>query len=319
MAGAKSRILIVGAAVTAMVLLIGPVFGLEMKLAGAVLGDTPEEVLASPIFGTPDGIFTPGNSFNSTKVPLGETPPWAVAVQMEQISPTQVEWVYNRDPASVGLVITGEGINAHVTDVIASMWRNFGGSSVAETSKGIVLGSEFAAMLERYGWPNRLQIIAEAGVTQTQQRAAVGAAAGARSLTGGLRLGGGVRMGGRRAAESGATAAPRPGMGMFGAGPMQAGTSLAPRPAGAGLRLNLGGRGLGAATRGPGPLPSVGTMIGPAVPTLRTGPSGPPNSLEAAVGQTAGMTFTKSCIASYPSVDFVVYRMKVFRIHIYGR
>jgi len=319
MAGAKSRILIVVAAVAALMLLIAPAYSLEMKLAGAVLGDTPEEILTSAIFGTPDGIFTPGNTFNSTKAATGETPPWAVAVQMEQISADQVEWVYNRDPASVGLVITGAGINAHVTDVVASMWRNFDGSSVAETSKGIVLGTSFSDMLERYGWPNRLQIIAEAGVTQTQQRPVAGAAGGARPLGAFGGLSGGFSLGGRRpTGATRSTAAPRPGMGTFGAGPRQTGTSLAPRPASGGLRLNLGGGGFGAARRGPGPLPSVGT-VGPAVPALRAGPTGPPNSLEAAVGQTPGVTFTRSCIASYPSVDFVVYRMKVFRIHIYGR
>jgi hypothetical protein len=317
MAGAKSRIAIITAALAALMILMAPAFALELELANARIGDTPEEILASPYFGTPDGVFTPGNAFNSTKAMLGQVPPWAMAVQMDQIGAGQVEWVYNREPASIGIVMTGEGINAHVTDIVVSMWKTFGGSDMGQTSKGILLGSEFADMLERYGWPNRLQVIAEAGVTQTQQaRTATG---GARAA-GALPLAGGVRLGGRRPTSAG-TAAPRPGGGAFGAGPAQLGTSLAPRPAGgagAGLRISLGGRRAIPTSAGPGPLPNVGGAA-PATPMLRAAPAGPPNSLEAAVGQTAGMTFTRSCIASYPSVDFVVYRMRVFRIHVYGR
>jgi hypothetical protein len=153
---------------------------LELKLASASLGDTPEEILASPNYGSPDGIFTPGNIFNSVKAQPGTQPPWALAVRMEQVNEGQVEWVYNRDPVSIGVVFTGEGINAHVTDVTVSLWRTFDASSrVALTSKGARIGSTFSDVLERYGWPNRLQIIAEAGQTQTQNpaRPAIGAAA----------------------------------------------------------------------------------------------------------------------------------------------
>jgi hypothetical protein len=69
-----------------------------------------------------------------------------------------------------------------------------------------------------------------------------------------------------------------------------------------------------------GPLPNVG--VSPAVPALPgapAAPGGPITSTTADVAQMPSVTFTKSCIMSYPSVDFLIYRMRVFRIHIYGR
>ena len=62
-----------------------------------------------------------------------------------------------------------------------------------------------------------------------------------------------------------------------------------------------------AAPAGPGPLPPVG---GPLPPTYST---------TAEAGPAGSLTFTKSCVMSYPAVDFVIYRMQVFRIHVYGR
>jgi len=284
-----------------------PAWCLEMKLAGASLGDTPEEILASPNYGPPDGVYAPGNIFNSVKAQPGELPPWALAVRMEQISPGQVEWVYNRDPASVGIVLTGEGINAHVTDIIVSLWRTFDASSrMAQTSKGARIGSTFSDVLERYGWPNRLQIIAEAGQTQATPRPALGGpatatGAGPRTFRpGGLR----IAMGGRRTGGGGGLAPSSPGP----AGPAPGGFAFG--------GLGGGGRRLS----GLGPLPSVGLGAAvPALPGASAAAGGPITSFTADVGQTPSVTFTKSCVASYPSVDFLIYRMKVFRIHVYGR
>jgi hypothetical protein len=62
-----------------------------------------------------------------------------------------------------------------------------------------------------------------------------------------------------------------------------------------------------AAPAGPGPLPPVG------------GPPQPTYSTTAEAGPAGSLAFTKSCVMSYPAVDFLVYRMQVFRIHVYGR
>ena len=78
------------------------------------------------------------------------------------------------------------------------------------------------------------------------------------------------------------------------------------------LRFGLGGEESPAAAApvqlvGPGPLPPVG------------GPPPPAYSTTAEAGPAGSLTFTKSCVMSYPAVDFVIYRMQVFRIHVYGR
>jgi hypothetical protein len=302
MAVVRTRVLILVTAVAAAAALFAaPGWCVELRLAGVAIGDTPEEVLASPSFGTPDGVFSPDNVFNSAKAALGETPPWAVAVKMAQLAPEQVEWVYDRSPVSVGIVITGEGINAHVTDITVSMWLNFDPSKLAQTAKGVQLGTSFADVLQRYGWPNRIQIIAEAG----QMEAAAGGTARPAALG---RLGGLGVPRPSAATSPAALALPRPTVGSWGVRPR-------PTAPGGGFRLALGRR-LGAQGAGVQPLPSVGPGI--RVPGAAAA-AGPANTAIAAVGQTPNVTFTKSCIISYPSVDFVIYRMKVFRIHVYGR
>jgi hypothetical protein len=300
----KRRFLILLVVAGTFALLAAPALGLETKIAGVSLGDTPEELLSSAILGTPDGIFTPGGVFNAVKSMPGETPPWAIAVQMEQLQPDQVEWVYNRDPVTVGIVITGEGINAHVSDIIVSEWRNFEPNNIGQTTKGIRLGSSFADVLAGYGWPNRLQIISEGGSTQqTPTRQAVGAPGAAAA---GARTPSVIRFGFGRSGMSAASAAttPPPALPSVGSWGVTSPAPIAPR-----VNPNYGAAPAGG---GPGPLPAVG-VASPFAPV------GPGYTTTAAMGETPEVTFTKSCILSYPSVDFVVYRMRVFRIHIYGR
>ena len=268
MAVARGRalILLVTAAAVVVAAFAAPAWCSESRLAGAAIGDTPEELLASGRLGTPDGVFSPGNVFNPTRGMPGGTPPWALAVMMEQLASDQVQWVYNRDPVAVGFLIAGQGINAHVTDISVSMWRNFYPSKLAKTAKGTELGAGFAEVLGRYGWPNRIQVIGESGQTQ----------AATPQLSGG------------------------PG-----------------GPGGGAGRAIVGGRPwTGGTFTGIQPLPNVG----PGVPVpAAVAPARAVNTAVAPVGETSAITFTKSCIMSYPSVDFVIYRMKVFRIHIYGR
>lgn len=243
----------------------------ESQLAGVSLGDTPEEVLADPGYGPPDAMFTPGNVFNDLKAPGRPMPVWARAVQMAGVDADQVQWLYNRDPAAVGLLMTGTGINARVTNIVVSMWKRFEPSKIAETTEGIRLGDTFADVLETYGWPNRMEITSEAGA------------------------GAGARAGTARPTVPGAEAR-RP---------------LLLRRGEEEEEEELGLR--GAVRRAPGPLPRVGPA-----PAQTPKPTGPVTAATAA-GPGGPVTFTKSCILSYPTVDFVIYRMTVFRIHIYGR
>jgi hypothetical protein len=263
MGRARTQQVVVVAVVVALVAaLSSPALCLETKLAGVSLGDTPDDLLSSPSFGTPDAMFAPGNAFSFIGTREFEMPVWATAVRMAAVGGDQIQWIYNRDPAVIGLLMTGSGIDAHVTNIVVSQWRTFASSKVAETEKGIRIGDTFADVLRTYGWPNRMDIINETGRRITPATPA----AGAPSAPGGAISGGG----GRGSEEDG----------------------------------------------GPGALPPVGPAFGfvpagaaPADALTATANAGP-----------AGMVgFTKSCILSYPSVDFVLYRMRVFRIHIYGR
>jgi len=259
------------AATVALAALATPGLCLETQLAGISLGDTPEELLAAPAYGPPDAMFTPGNVFNDLKVPGRPMPVWALAVRMAGVNADQVQWLYNRDPVAIGLLMTGTGINARVTNIVVSMWKRFGPSKIAETTKGIRLGDTFADVLETYGWPNRLEIISEGGAGATARPGAARAAAPGGAAPRSLRIG-------RRDEDE------------------------------------QEGRGLSLSARRPGPLPRVGPA-----PAVMPKPTGPVMSRTAAAGPAGNVTFTKSCIISYPTVDFVIYRMTVFRVHIYGR
>jgi hypothetical protein len=258
------RLTLIAAGALLLAALAAPGWCIETQLAGVTLGDTPEDLMTSPSFGPPDVMLTSGNQINFIKVRGTGLPLWVPAVRMDGLRGDQLQWVYNSDPVVIGVVITGRGINARVTDIVVSQWRNFKASKAAETEKGIRLGDTFADVLETYGWPNRMQVISEAGMAAAP--AGAPAAPGAPAMA----------------------AAP---MGLMLPGAMETAEEGPPMMAPA----------------GPGPLPPVG------VPTPGT-PAGPANTATA-----SGMTFSKACVLSYPSVDFLLYRMQVFRIHIYGR
>ncbi len=140
-------------------LLAGPAFA-ESQLAGFRIGMSPAAIQAQ--LGEPHGRFLPGGTY----LPMGTpVPPWAYAVQAEQLMPDQWEWVYNRPPYSVGLIVTGNGPLAAVTNIIVALWSTDKPSPKAppiRSERGIVLGSStFGRVLQAYGYPALLTVLQE--------------------------------------------------------------------------------------------------------------------------------------------------------------
>jgi hypothetical protein len=82
----------------------------------------------------------------------------ADVVRVARLGRLQVEWIYGlgrRDKdlpeVSLGVVITGQGPDAVVSDIIAASLT--GASALAVTGKGIRLGDPFSSVLGRYGFP----------------------------------------------------------------------------------------------------------------------------------------------------------------------
>jgi hypothetical protein len=151
----------------------------ERQLGGIQIGDSPLALMQSRQFGPPDGMYTTGGVFNKlSQAALADTrepPPWAYAVRTEALLPNQVEWVYNKDPLAYGLVITGQGAEATVTNIIISMWRIFAPSNQVRTERGIRLGDTLASVLAEYQYPSLLMVLQESPIAGGAL--AVGAAA----------------------------------------------------------------------------------------------------------------------------------------------
>jgi hypothetical protein len=140
----------------------------EGALAGMRVGDPPRRLLDSPIYGPPDAILSSSGILNPTK-PLPVTgvgapganglPAWAFAVRFQGLAANQVEWIYNRDPVAIGFVLTGEGLDAQVTNIAVAYWRQLKSSNLATTAKDIRLGDSFAKVLLRYGFPRSLVVL----------------------------------------------------------------------------------------------------------------------------------------------------------------
>jgi len=140
----------------------------EKQLGGIRLGDSPLNLMQSRIYGPPDGMYTSGGVFNKLSLQamqeVTDPIPWAFAVRTEMLQPNQVEWVYNRPPLSVGVVITGLGVEATITNVIFSMWQTDRPSNEVRTERGVRLGSTFREVVTGYGFPGMLTVLQETPV-----------------------------------------------------------------------------------------------------------------------------------------------------------
>lgn len=144
----------------------------EGTLGGVRLDSPPSALLRTSTYGNPDGVIASGGVFNTLKVlgpeevGQGGLPHWAYAIRMDGLDASQVIWAYNRPPAAIGFLITGEGADAHVNGIVASLWKKLTTSSIVETKKGIRLGDSFTKVLLKYGFPQTLAVMSAPIVQQ---------------------------------------------------------------------------------------------------------------------------------------------------------
>jgi hypothetical protein len=245
--GAFAALLVwlVGSAVT-------PAGAVEDGLMGARIGASYREVIRK--FGQPLGMLvsTGGGmvyqsmpSFSSSLPAFGQAatapgtlPRWAEPVRVAGLLTGQQEWVYDLRHSrgvSLGIVLSGEGSDAVVTDVVVCGYPEYlkGKKQYAVTERGVTLQSTYATVLKRYGFPPEAEALTP-GATPAASATGVGGA--------GARMGGGAaggRGGGGMRAGGGGGGGMRGGMG--GGGGMRGG-------GGGGMRGGGGGRMRGAIT-----------------------------------------------------------------------
>lgn len=202
-------------------------YAVEDSLLGVRIGASYRELQQR--FGRPDGIvFGSGGSMMFQTMPgrspaglpnlaaqtgtaSTQLPQWVSPLLPTGLGAGQSEWVYDMTQTrgiAVGVIISGAGADAVVTDVIVVGYpeRLKGRGRQVRTERGVTLESSFADVLRKYGYPPMVEIYAPAG------------GAGAARTTG---TGGTMRAGAARAPAAGARA---PGVGTRGgAGAMRAG------------------------------------------------------------------------------------------------
>jgi hypothetical protein len=357
-----------GAAIifVAALLVAGPSRAVEDQLLGVRIGASHRHLLDDARFGQPDGILFPagGALLFQTVAPsptaglpsfgqqtTAEAPVWVGPVRASTLNPLQLQWVYDfrkADGVALGVVFNTEGGDAVVTDLIVAGYpqRLKGKAPPVRTQKGVVLGSTFADVLKRYGYPSLIEIYApttgaggRAGAAPTRaggMRAGMRAGGGGRGMRagggGGMRgdRGGGRRggRGGMRGGRGGGRRGSLPGDLIEGPPPVT--TSMTAQASEVELVLTgmrgggrrggrgggaRGGRGGGArggrgggARGGRGGLPPLGTRApAPGAAELLTAQ---------AVVDHASIGFSRDCILTYEGVAFTLHDMKVYRIHV---
>jgi len=312
-----------------------PAAALEEGLLGIRIGASYRDVVKR--LGNPDGILfsAGGNLMFQTLSPAApgglpqfgmqaagaQVPVWVLPLRTAFLNANQSQWVYDRRTKSgfaVGVVLSGEGADAVVTDVVASGFpENLKNKpQTVRTQRDVVLLSSFADVLRKYGYPPMAEVYIPS--------AAAAGAAGARAA-GGLR-GGGAAGGLRGPGAGGGLRGPGAGGGLRGPG---AGGGLRGPGAGGGLRGpgaggGLPGSGRAGGLRGGG---AAGGLRAPAagagrLPPLGAGSAqqagGPaPNPLSAtAVVDNVVVGFSRDCILTYEGIAFTLHDMRVTRIHV---
>ena len=291
----RLRLLVVGLLIF---LVCGAAYSLgEGTLGGIKLDSPPSALLRSSTYGNPDGVIASGGVFNTLRilgpdeVGQGGLPHWAYAIRMEGVGAGQVIWAYNRTPAAIGFLLTGEGADAHVSSIVASLWKNLTASAIVETKKGIRLGDTFTRVLLKYGFPKTLSVLSAPVV----ERPAAGP--GALPAVAGFA--------GAPGFVSGPTAMGTAAPALRGFGRTRQATQAAMGPSGPVVPTYAG-----AAPGGVGQLP-------PATPLAP--------QYQAASGQFAGaimgqsFSLSRHMVIGYPDqgVEFALYDMRVVRIQVF--
>ena len=342
------------------VLVAGQAAAVEDGLLGVRIGASYRELLER--FGQPHGILFPSGGgllfqtvsmaapegglpqFGAQTQTTAQTPVWVFPVRTTALTGMQSQWVYdlrNSRGVALGILLSGEGADAVVTDVIVAGFPEYlkGKPDPVRTQKGIALQSSFSEVLKRYGYPPVIQIYAPTGISAAGPQAVpgiggmrAGARMGGRAPAGGAMRAGGTGRGGRRGRDEDD---PRGGMGGSAVAPMS--SIRGNEVGGSGLQIVLtgarggrggmgrdeddprGGMGVGEMrdrTRGGGR--ATGARRG-GLPPLTAGPAP-----RAAAGQLTAtaiveyqqINFSRDCVLVYEGIAFTLHDMKVFRIHV---
>jgi hypothetical protein len=339
--------------------LAGPVAAVEDGLMAVRIGASYREILRR--FGHSTGIlFSAGGAMMyqtqpglpggaglpnfPTEPTTGDTPVWVLPLRPAGLAEGQSEWVYDwrrTKGVALGIILSGEGADAVVTDVIvAGFQENLKGKPrPVSTEKGIGLQDTFAEVLQKYGFPPMIEVYAPSGAAGAQRAGgaarAAGGGGGGTMRAGGARgggrgggggrgagMGGGGRRGGRmRGALEATTTAIAQGpryevqltggmMGGGGRGGARGGGARAGAGGGGARRGGGGARGGGArrgGTAGRGTLPPLGQQaLGGAAGLLTA----------TAVVDNQAISFARDCILTYEGVAFTLHDMRVVRIHV---
>jgi hypothetical protein len=315
---------------------------LEDGLFGVRIGASFRELTQK--FGPPHGIVFPSMIFQTVAPsPMAglpsfgqpgptETPVWVVPIRPTSLEPAQTEWVYDfraKRGIALGVVLTGEGADAMVTDIIvAGFPQNLKGKPApVRTGKGVALQSTFEDVLKRYGYPPLIEIYAPLSGGAAAGRGGVGGAMQARGgARGAMRAGGGGRAGamrgrGRGGAFGGRRRAAAPGLGRMTARSESHVVLTGMRGGGRGGAIMRGGGGRRAALRaGGGRRAGARAVRGRAGALPPLGAAAPVGAAEqftaTAVVNHQTVSFSRDCTIVYEGIAFTLHDLKVFRIHV---
>ncbi len=122
-------------------------------------------------------------------------------MQVAFLGDQQAEWLYDMRKTrgvAVGVVMSGEGADAVVTDVVISGYPEYlkGKRIFVKTERGVTFGSSFATVLQKYGFPPQLEIFTPGSApAPVSGRAMGGPAFGPGGPGMGPGMGGGMRAG----------------------------------------------------------------------------------------------------------------------------
>jgi len=260
----------------------------------------------------------------------GGLPVWASPVRVAFLGDQQAEWLYDMRKdrgVTMGVVMSGEGADAVVTDIIISGYPEYlkGKRQPPRTEKGVTFGSTFLDVLRRYGFPPQIEIFTPGSApAPVASRAAAPAAGRAGPAAAGAGAPGG-RAGGMRGRRGGGM-----GPGDFGALPGgSAGMARTPSAfevqltqgmlgdeGGMGGGRMRGGRaGRAGAGRAPGAAPRTG------LPPLGAAAASPAAAMLSELSASTmvnnqSISFSKDCILTYTGIAFTLHNMRVIRIHV---
>ena len=149
---------------------LAPAQAVEDALMGVRIGASYREIVRK--FGHPVGILmNAGGGMNYQALPTGGMgaapggglPIWAQPVQVAFLGNQQAEWLYDMRKArgvALGVVVSGEGSDAVVTDVVISGYPEYlkGKKVFVKTEKGVTFQASFATVLQKYGFPPQIEI-----------------------------------------------------------------------------------------------------------------------------------------------------------------